>query len=62
MITVPDWYNASVIVDRNLEAWRAEKVVIYYGDEEVTYVELASCINRFCIALYVLGLMQEEWV
>ncbi len=62
MITVPDWYNASLIVDRNLEAGRAEKVVIYYGDEEVTYGELARRINRFGHALKELGVRQEERV
>ena len=32
MITVPEWYNASVIVDRNLEAGREDNVAIYSGD------------------------------
>ena len=49
-------YNASVLVDRNLEAGRAEKVAIFYGDEEVTYGELARRINRFGHAL------RESWV
>ena len=62
MITVPDWYNASMIVDRNLEAGRAEKIVIYYGDEQVTYGELARRINRFGHALKELGVRQEERV
>jgi len=62
MITVPDWYNASTIVDRNLEVGRAEKVVIYYGDEQVTYGELARRINRFGHALKELGVRQEERV
>ena len=44
MITVPEWYNASVLVDRNLEAGSAEKVAIFCGDEEVTYGELARRI------------------
>ena len=37
MITVPEWYNASVIVDRTLEAGREDKVAIYSGDDEVSY-------------------------
>ncbi len=60
MITVPDWYNASLIVDRNLEAGRQGKVVIYYGDEQVTYGELARRINRFGHALRELGVRQED--
>jgi len=62
MITVPDWYNASLIVDRNLEAGRQGKVVIHYGDEQVTYGELARRINRFGHALRELGVRQEERV
>jgi benzoate-CoA ligase len=63
MITVPEWYNASVIVDQNLEAGRAGKVAIYCGEEEVTYGELASHIARFGHALKTeLGVGQEDRV
>ena len=62
MIQTPEWYNASVLVDRNLEAGRAEKVAIFYGDEEVTYGELARRINRFGHALKDLGIGQEDRV
>jgi benzoate-CoA ligase family protein len=51
MITTPEWHNASVIVDRNLEAGREDKVAVYSGNEEVTYGELARRINRFGHAL-----------
>ena len=63
MITVPEWYNASLIVDRNLDAGREEKVAIYCGDEQVSYGELARRINRFGHALKKeLGVMQEDRV
>jgi acyl-coenzyme A synthetase/AMP-(fatty) acid ligase len=62
MITVPEWHNASVIVDRNLEAGREDNVAIYCGDEQVTYGELASRINRFGHALKELGVEQEDRV
>jgi benzoate-CoA ligase family protein len=63
MITVPEWYNASVIVDRNLEAGREDKVAIYSGDDEVSYGELARRINRFGHALREeLGVQQEDRV
>ncbi len=62
MITVPEWYNASVIVDRNLEAGRADKVAIYCGDGQVTYGELARRISRFGHALKELGVKQEDRV
>lgn len=62
MIEIPEWYNASVLVDRNLEAGRAEKVAIYFGDEQVTYGELARRINRFGHALRELGVDREDRV
>jgi benzoate-CoA ligase family protein len=63
MITVPEWYNASLIVDRNLEAGCEDKVAIFYSDDEVSYGELARRINRFGRALREeLGVRQEDRV
>src|ERR687897_1253388 len=62
MIDIPQWYNASVLVDRNLEAGRAEKVAVYCGDEEVTYGELARRINRFGHALREMVIDREDRV
>jgi benzoate-CoA ligase len=62
VITVPEWFNASTILDDNLEAGRAEKVAIYCGDDEVTYGELARRVNRFGHALEDLGVRQEDRV
>jgi benzoate-CoA ligase family protein len=63
VITTPEWHNASLIVDRNLEAGREEKVAVYCGDAEVTYGELARRISRFGHALKVeLGVRREERV
>ncbi|MEW6637869.1 MAG: benzoate-CoA ligase family protein [Actinomycetota bacterium] len=62
MIELPEWYNASLLVDRNLEAGRADKVAIYYGDEQISYGELARRINRFGHALRELGVRQEDRV
>lgn len=59
MIDLPEWYNASVLVDRNLEAGRGDKVAIYCGDEQVTYAELARRINRFGHGLRELGVDRE---
>jgi len=61
MITVPEWYNASLIVDRNLEAGREDKVAIY-SDDEVSYGELARRINRFGHALKELDVGREDRV
>ena len=62
MITLPEWFNASTILDNNLEAGRADKVAIYCGDEEVTYGELARRVNRFGHALRETGVRQEDRV
>nr|MBA3474443.1 benzoate-CoA ligase family protein [Rubrobacter sp.] len=63
MITTPEWHNASLIVDRNLEAGREDKVAVYCGDDEVTYGELARRISRFGHALKEeLGVRREDRV
>jgi benzoate-CoA ligase family protein len=63
MITLPEWHNASVIVDKNLEAGREYKAAICCGDERVSYGELARRINRFGHALKgELGVRQEDRV
>src|SRR5215213_6244135 len=62
MIEIPEWYNASVLVDRNLEAGRADKVAIYCGEDQVSYGELARRINRFGHALREMGVDREERV
>src|SRR5215208_586476 len=62
MIEIPEWYNASVLVDGNLEAGRADKVAIYCGDEEVTYGALARHISRFGHALRALDVDREDRV
>ena len=62
MIEIPEWYNASVLVDRNLEAGRVDKAAIYCGDDEVTYGELARRISRLGHALRGLGVDREDRV
>ena len=63
MITLPEWHNASVIVDRNLEAGREDKVAVYCEGKEVSYGELARRINRFGNALKEeLGVRREDRV
>jgi len=62
MITLPEWHNASVVIDRNLEAGREDNVAICCGDEQVSYGELARRINRFGHALKELGVGREDRV
>lgn len=62
MASVPERYNASLLLDRNLEAGRGDKVAIYCGDDKVTYRELARRANRFGHALKSRGIRREERV
>ncbi len=62
MMTVPERYNVSSLLDRNLEAGRADNVAISCGDERVTYRELVRRVCRFGSALKGLGLRREERV
>ena len=62
MITLPEWHNASVVIDRNLEAGREDNVAICCGDEQVSYGELARRINRFGHALKELDVGREDRV
>ncbi len=62
MVTLPEWYNASLLIDRNLEAGRADKIAIRCGEEEISYSELARRINRFGHALRDMGVRQEDRV
>ena len=39
-VTIPDRYNASLLLDQNLEAGRADKPAILCGEETVTYSDL----------------------
>lgn len=57
-----DRYNASSILDDNLEAGRGDKVAIYIGDETYTYAQLAAMANRTGNALRGLGVEMENRV
>lgn len=59
---LPERYNASLLIDGNLEASRSEKVAIHCEGERVTYGELASRINRLGNSLLDLGIEQEDRV
>jgi benzoate-CoA ligase family protein len=57
---VPERYNVCEILDRNLEAGRGDKVAIHWGDEEVTYSDLAARTHAFGSALREAGVHPEE--
>jgi benzoate-CoA ligase len=62
MFQLPERYNASVLLDANLDAGRGEKVAIYCGDERVTYAELFGRACAFGRALKALGIGREDRV
>ncbi|HKQ74830.1 MAG TPA: benzoate-CoA ligase family protein [Blastocatellia bacterium] len=57
---IPEKYNASTLIDANLEAGRGGKSAIHFGDERITYQNL---FNRVCAmgrALRALGALREQ--
>jgi benzoate-CoA ligase len=59
---VPERYNVSTLLDRNLEAGRGDKVVIRCEDREVTYAGLLDLSCRAGRALQALGVAPEQRV
>ena len=61
-VTIPERYNASLLLDRNLEAGRESKAAILCGDESVTYSELFARTCGVGAALRDLGIDRGERV
>jgi benzoate-CoA ligase family protein len=61
-VTIPDRYNASLLLDQNLEAGREDKTAILCGDEIVTYSELFARACGVGAALRDLGVDRGERV
>ena len=61
-VAVPDRYNASLLLDRNLEGGRGEKIAIRCGEETVTYSELYARACGVGAVLGDLGVEQGERV
>ncbi|MBI5029595.1 MAG: benzoate-CoA ligase family protein [Chloroflexi bacterium] len=60
---LPDRYNASTtFIDANLEAGRGTKAAILYGDQALTYNDVAAMVNRTGNALVKLGVQMEQRV
>ncbi len=56
-------FNVAVpLIDRHLDEGRADKVVIYTAEEEVTYRQLAERVNKWGNAIAGLGLKPGERV
>ena len=61
-LEIPERYNVSTLLDRNLEAGRGDKVAIRCEDQEVTYAELLDIACRAGRALQALGVRSEQRV
>ncbi|MBI4788106.1 MAG: benzoate-CoA ligase family protein [Chloroflexi bacterium] len=62
-VASPERYNASTtFVDANLEAGRGDKAAILYGDQTLTYNDVAAMMNRTGNALLKLGVQMEQRV
>jgi benzoate-CoA ligase family protein len=61
-VTIPERYNASLLLDRNLEEGRGDATAILCGDESVTYGELHARTCGAAAALRELGVERGERV
>ena len=62
-VALPERYNASTtFVDANLEAGRGNKTAILYGDQSLTYNDVAAMMSRTGNALVKLGVQMEQRV
>jgi benzoate-CoA ligase family protein len=61
-VTIPERYNASLLLDRNLEAGRQDKAAILCGDQTVTYSALHARACGVGAALRDLGVERGERV
>ncbi|HZS02071.1 MAG TPA: benzoate-CoA ligase family protein [Chloroflexota bacterium] len=60
---IPEQFNmATALVDRHLQAGRGDRVAVYYGDQQLTYWDLAALVNRTGNGLRSLGLGLEDRV
>jgi benzoate-CoA ligase family protein len=62
MLTIPERYNVSLMLDSNLAAGRSSKVAIYCAEERLTYGDLFDRVCRMGRALLELGVRREERV
>ncbi len=62
-LNLPDRYNASTtFIDANLEAGRSNKAAILYGEQTLTYKDVASMVNKTGNALLKIGVQMEQRV
>jgi benzoate-CoA ligase family protein len=60
---VPEQFNmATALVDRHLQEGHGDRVAVYYGDQQLSYWDLAALVNRTGHALRRLGVGLEDRV
>jgi benzoate-CoA ligase len=61
-VVAPERFNASVLLDRNLDAGRGDKPAVHGPDRSLTYAELLAGACRAAHLLRALGVAREERV
>src|SRR5215210_3307998 len=61
-VVAPERFNASVLLDRNVDAARADKAALHAVDRSLTYAELLAGACRAGHLLRALGVAREERV
>jgi benzoate-CoA ligase family protein len=66
MVTIPEIPEhcnaATAFIDRHLHEGRGEHIALQWGDQEITYAQLAANVNRVGTTLLTLGVRPEERV
>jgi benzoate-CoA ligase len=62
MLTLPERYNVSSMLDAQLTDGRGERIAIYWGDETITYGDLLDRVCRMGRALLRVGVRKEHRV
>src|SRR5207245_8265723 len=63
IVSLPDRFNiADYLVDRHVREGRGGRTAILYGEESITYGQVAERSNRVANALRSLGIRREERV
>jgi benzoate-CoA ligase len=62
-LNLPDRYNASTtFIDANLQAGRSNQTAILFGEQTLTYKDVAAMVNKTGNALLKLGVQMEQRV
>src|SRR5262249_9522801 len=60
MPALSEKYNACTLIDANLEAGRAEKIALWFSDEQIRYGDLYRDVCAMGRALLALGVARED--